>query len=382
VRHEAGRGFLPKFARVVIDEAHHLEDAGTSVATERLSRAAVERSTWSVLDARARKGALRKVLELGEGRDSPLTAASRKGFLEKVATAEAALSTLRGGAGFSLGALADTFLPTDEPVRVVAATEDAEPWRLEVTPTLLHLASELESSAEALDHVLGAFDDAALAPAHEEPLMVLKRAHRRLSAHATFARSFLEGQDDCRWVEPDRDRRGERAAAACRAPIEVGPVLKRLLWDELPGTALTSATMTVAGRFDHLVQRVGVPREDHTEIVYDSPFDHASQALLALPRDLPSPDDPAFPRGDRARGGRRGHVVRRRRVRVVHLARGRPPVRGGPARRPLLAPGAGPGRGRPPHPPRAVPATTGAPCWSAPTRSGRACRSRARACGW
>jgi ATP-dependent DNA helicase DinG len=294
VRHEAGRGFLPKFARVVIDEAHHLEDAGTSVATERLSRAAVERSTWSVLDARARKGALRKVLELGEGRDSPLTAASRKGFLEKVATAEAALSTLRGGAGFSLGALADTFLPTDEPVRVVAATEDAEPWRLEVTPTLLHLASELESSAEALDHVLGAFDDAALAPAHEEPLMVLKRAHRRLSAHATFARSFLEGQDDCRWVEPDRDRRGERAAAACRAPIEVGPVLKRLLWDELPGTALTSATMTVAGRFDHLVQRVGVPREDHTEIVYDSPFDHASQALLALPRDLPSPDDPAF----------------------------------------------------------------------------------------
>jgi ATP-dependent DNA helicase DinG len=293
VRHEAGRGFLPKYARVVIDEAHHLEDAGTSVATERLSRAAVERATWSVLDARARKGALRKVLELGQGRDSPLSAAARPAFATKVAAAESTLSSIRGGAGFSLSALADGFLPADEPVRVVPTTEDGDPWRLEVTPTLLHLASELESAAEALDQVLGAFDDAVLAPAHEEPLMVLKRAHRRLAGHAAFARGFLEGQDDCRWVEPDRDRRGERSAAACRAPIEVGPVLRRLLWDELPGTALTSATLTVAGRFEHLARRVGAP-EPRTEVVYDSPFDHASQAVLALPRDLPSPEDPGF----------------------------------------------------------------------------------------
>lgn len=293
VRQEAGRGFLPKFARVVIDEAHHLEDAGTSVATERLSRAAVERSTWSVLDARARKGALRKILELGSAKDTPLPMAVRPAFAAKVATAEAALSSIRGGAGFALGALADGFLPAEEPVRVVGSVEDGDPWRLEVTPTLLHLAGELEAAAEAVEQVLGCFDEAALAPAQEEPLLVLKRAHRRLSGHAGFARGFLESQDDCRWVEPDRDRRGERSAAACRAPIEVGPVLRRLLWDELPGTALTSATMTVSGRFDHLARRVGVPG-DRAEVVYDSPFDHAAQAVLALPRDLPSPEDPAF----------------------------------------------------------------------------------------
>jgi ATP-dependent DNA helicase DinG len=293
VRGEAGRGFLPKYARVILDEAHHLEDAGTSVATERLSRAAVERSTWSVLDARARKGALRKVLELGEGRDSPLSPGARPAFATKVQVAEMQLSSIRSGAGLSLSHLADSFLPAEEPVRVQSATEDGETWRLEVSPTLLHLASELESAAEALDQVLGTFDDAVLGEAQQEPLLVLRRAHRRLAAHADFARGFLAGSDDCRWVEPDRSLRGERAAAACRAPIEVGGVLTRLLWNELPGTALTSATLTVAGRFEHLVRRCGVP-EDHAEVVYDSPFDHAAQAILALPRDLPAPDDPSF----------------------------------------------------------------------------------------
>src|SRR5690606_12791928 len=36
LRAQVGRGVLPNFARVVLDEAHHLEDAATGAATEQI----------------------------------------------------------------------------------------------------------------------------------------------------------------------------------------------------------------------------------------------------------------------------------------------------------------------------------------------------------
>lgn len=77
------------------------------------------------------------------------------------------------------------------------------------------------------------------------------------------------------------------------APIDVARVLGRILWEPLPGTASTSATLAVGRNFTPWLSRVGAPR-DTGQHLHPSPFDHASQALLALPRDLPPPDHPDF----------------------------------------------------------------------------------------
>ena len=50
---------------------------------------------------------------------------------------------------------------------------------------------------------------------------------------------------------------------------------------------LTSATLTVDGRFDYVRTRLGL--DDAAEVRVPSEFDYATQTLLYLPRRMPLP---------------------------------------------------------------------------------------------
>ena len=100
-------------------------------------------------------------------------------------------------------------------------------------------------------------------------------------------RSLAEDEDQVRWLEP-----GRTAVAAARAPVEVGALLHELLVERQRSAVLTSATLAVNGRVDHFLHRVGM--HDAPFHVFPSPFDYAGQALLALPKDLPTPDAPEW----------------------------------------------------------------------------------------
>ncbi|MBL4759296.1 MAG: ATP-dependent DNA helicase [Mariprofundaceae bacterium] len=71
------------------------------------------------------------------------------------------------------------------------------------------------------------------------------------------------------------------------APIETGPVLHTHLWDRPAAFVLSSATLRVSGRFDYARDRLGLPDAD--EVFHPSPFDYAKQAMIYLPRHMPSP---------------------------------------------------------------------------------------------
>ena len=62
--------------------------------------------------------------------------------------------------------------------------------------------------------------------------------------------------------------------------------------DRARTTVLTSATLTIAGSFDYVRSRLGVA--DAREAILASEFDHATQALLYLPRQMPDPRQPDF----------------------------------------------------------------------------------------
>lgn len=53
------------------------------------------------------------------------------------------------------------------------------------------------------------------------------------------------------------------------------------------GWLFTSATLTVADRFDHFIEALGL--ETPQELILDSPFNYPEQALLCVPRYLPEP---------------------------------------------------------------------------------------------
>jgi ATP-dependent DNA helicase DinG len=89
------------------------------------------------------------------------------------------------------------------------------------------------------------------------------------------------------WYE--RRNKGVFLAAT---PIDVSQILRERLFEKFDTVVLTSATLTVGGRFEYIRQRVGL---DHTkESALPPEFDWAEQALLYTPRTIPDVRNPGF----------------------------------------------------------------------------------------
>jgi ATP-dependent DNA helicase DinG len=105
-----------------------------------------------------------------------------------------------------------------------------------------------------------------------------------------------------RFLSPRRHRetdKGTEGATAGRqnvylqaTPIDVAPILKSCLFDNLECAVLTSATLAVGGGFEYMRRRLGL--EHAREVVLPSHFDYANQAVLYVPPDLPDPRTPQF----------------------------------------------------------------------------------------
>jgi ATP-dependent DNA helicase DinG len=76
------------------------------------------------------------------------------------------------------------------------------------------------------------------------------------------------------------------------SPIDVSDVIREMLLDRMTATVLTSATLTVDGRFDYVRGRLGIRRAHETRLA--SEFDYTRQTILYLPRRMPDPRSPEF----------------------------------------------------------------------------------------
>lgn len=291
---EGGRGLLPKVARALLDEAHHLEDAATGAGAERLTALAVRRAALPLLDRPHRPGALARLVKALGGSDGPLAPPARSELETRAAMAAGTVDALAGAIQHLTEQVADRAIGADgAPRRVTPDLVASDAWRFGIAVDVRHLTHELVKATEELDALQGLFDDVKVPSERTQPLLDVKRAHRRLAEQAAIATRFLDPADgDVRWLELARAARGDRSAAICSAPLEVGPLLQRILWRALPGSVCTSATLSVNGSFEFFARRHGLG-EPQTAI-YPSPFDHARQAILGLPRDLPEPDDPDY----------------------------------------------------------------------------------------
>jgi ATP-dependent DNA helicase DinG len=79
------------------------------------------------------------------------------------------------------------------------------------------------------------------------------------------------------------------------APIDVSSILRDVLFDRMKATVLTSATLTVDGKFDYIRGRLGLERSSAANYLkLSSEFDFTRQAILYLPRRMPDPRSPEF----------------------------------------------------------------------------------------
>lgn len=122
----------------------------------------------------------------------------------------------------------------------------------------------------------------------EEKRVELKAAADRCSMLAVSLDAWLaQSQDDSvYWIESTTGRRKNTKLVSC--PIEVGPVLREELFNQISTVILASATMAVGKEnFDFFKGRIGLTKTQ--ELKLGSPFDYSSQAQLIIEHNMPDP---------------------------------------------------------------------------------------------
>lgn len=294
VKAEGGTGVLPSWHRLILDEAQHLEDVATGALSGRVTPYAVRRAVAPLVGRGNRSpGALTRTIRAA-GQFTGDLATVAPAVARAAEDASAILDTVRPAFDAVFSQLSDLLDPKSPVRRFDGAARTTPEWHGVISPQIQHLVHQLDTVCGALDTIRAAVGDQKLPEAHAQPFLDLDRARKRLSGHATTLRNFAGDEDraKCRWMEASRERDGSISAAVCSAPIEVAETLRRILWDQQRGVVGTSATISVSGDFRFWRERVGLP--DSGELVLPSPFDHATQAMLGLPKDLPAPDEPGY----------------------------------------------------------------------------------------
>ena len=125
----------------------------------------------------------------------------------------------------------------------------------------------------------------------------LEGCARRAREQARILKEFVEALGEApdpgdpppvvRWSE----RRG-RGLFLHASPLDVSTDFRRTILESAEAVILASATLSAAGRFDFLRNRLGIREAQQFQAA--SPFDYAGQAVLYIPRHLPDPRAPGF----------------------------------------------------------------------------------------
>jgi ATP-dependent DNA helicase DinG len=288
-------GILPKYKRLIIDEAHHLEDAATNASAERISPRAIQRATAPLLTRARRIGVLEKIARRHVGSAGPLDLEAQEQLRTLLPEVDGHIHALRDEGAGSLAMLGN--LLEGQHRRLTTDLESSDDWLTSFEPLLIRILDLLSAASDHVARLHALFAEVKLKEPDLPPIHDLARARRRLAALTQTASAFLDDNpDQCRWMDPPPSPKSGGAILNI-APIQVSGVLRRMLWDPLPGAACTSATLTVNSSFAYFERRTGLRPDEALPLVVPSPFDYERQAVLGLPTDLPEPEDPTFMSG-------------------------------------------------------------------------------------
>jgi ATP-dependent DNA helicase DinG len=257
---------IPDCHYAIIDEAHHLEDVATQYFGISVSN---YRVADLVRDAE-------RALNLGqiEDPDSELRHAIRR-VDDHSLTFFGALAMARRARGPSTSLRASNL--NEERLRI------GPDWFGDVLDDGLGLTSALDALEKGMQARAGSAEPGAQ---ENEDAATIGRRAGELRDNLNF---LLESADPAFVYFLETRNRGVFLRAA---PIDVSAIIREMLIDRMRATVMTSATLTVEGSFDYVKGRLGIADADSVRV--KSEFDFSEQAILYLPRRMPSPKSPDY----------------------------------------------------------------------------------------
>src|SRR5215203_1438526 len=286
---------LPPYQRLILDEAHHLED----VAANHLGIQVTSRAVRRLLSRFERNGRglaptlsyelqsrsdllSRASLDILQQRLLPAITDARRASEALFTRLYQRLEEVTGGQQ----RLDDSFAA--DPIWV-------EGLGFDLDATLGAFRSLRESVEIIADRLSQAADSEQRGQLLQELRGVMRRLEGISDGLNRSLRPAAGGAPTVRWME--RTTRGQHVSLSA-VPLDLAPVLRELLFDRLRTVVLTSATLAAAGEFTFLESRLGLSGDAspvRVREIFASPFDYPSQCLFGVPNDLPEPreDEPA-----------------------------------------------------------------------------------------
>lgn len=249
-----GAAILPPYGYVVFDEAHQMEQVASAHLGIRLSLYMVEYWLRRIYGGEKHKG-LCAALKDG------------KGALLATQTAEAAelfFETVRKH--FKLG-----------PQKTQQRIFEPPPIETDLPLKITHLCHHLKTLTETTDNQ----------DIQSEIKSSRSRGLELRDTIESFLKQSLKGQ--VYWIELQGRR---KQAVLYSAPVAVGPILREMLFEEIPCVVMTSATLAVGNDLGYFRHRIGA--EECAELRVGSPFDYARQMRIQIPVNMPPPSSDKF----------------------------------------------------------------------------------------
>jgi ATP-dependent DNA helicase DinG len=254
---------IPACNHLVVDEAHQLEDVATqyfgygisNYRVEDLARD-VERAATALTGADKARDEMAKAVE--RLRDDS------RAFFDELSLAHRAIGR------------------REERIRATEAT----------LAQVFDAAANLSGALDVLESALALeppTPDGEQKSGDEEPDEDFLSLARRAGELRDDLRFLVRGADEDFVYFVELRGRGVFLRAS---PIEVSKIVREVLLDDMRTTVLTSATLTVDGRFDYIRERLGIRHA--VEVRLPSEFDFARQTILYLPPRMPDPRSPEF----------------------------------------------------------------------------------------
>ncbi len=283
---------LPPYQRIVLDEAHHIEDVAASHLGTQVSSRGVRRLLGRF--ERNGRGLIPTLFHELRSIDDLLARASLDLLRDRLVPA---LADARRASDQLFTRLVGLLDEAPGGQRRLDDDFAADPvWAAGLTAELEAALRGFQVLRDSVETISGRLEQADVSERRLRLLQELRAVLGRLEVVSEGLVHALQpasaGDPVVRWIERSGKRGAEVKLAA--VPLDLAPVLRELLFEKAKTIVLTSATLAASGDFGFMEGRLGLSGGDSPVTVretFPSPFDYPSQCVFGIPTDIPDPRD-------------------------------------------------------------------------------------------
>jgi ATP-dependent DNA helicase DinG len=317
VRSDTGRytdvAILPGYSRIILDEAHNIEDVATDYFGAQVSKLGLLRLLGRLYSLREKervreKGLIPFLLARLRSLDKQIGLSVYTRIFE---FAQSTLIPQRETLAYVIGHVFDDLAAyfensaeepstTEVKIRFTPLIRQQPEWQQLILVLVQELLQELREYHRHLLHLEKLLKDLSEEVTDNlvAPTVELTALADRLELAALTVANIFDCDDSHRvsWIEIRTGKIGRRITLR-QAPLNVATLLSERLFDKFSTVIMTSATLTTEGQFHYLKSRFGldqIPASRLLELVLPPPFDYQRQVVLGVPRDIPPPDHSSF----------------------------------------------------------------------------------------